>query len=35
VREILGNKINEEIALGIGGSVAEGRHGEDEEHLKD
>lgn len=32
--EILGDKIDEEIALGVGRGVAEGRHGEDEEHLK-
>jgi hypothetical protein len=34
VREILGDKIDEEITLGIGRSVTERRHGEDEDHLK-
>ena len=32
--EILCDKINEEITLGVGGSMTEGGHGEDEEYLK-
>ena len=34
VWEILGDKIDEEVALGVGWGVAEGRHGEDKEHLE-
>ena len=34
VRKILGDKINEKIALGVGRIVSEGGHNKNEAHLK-
>jgi len=34
MREILGDKIDEDVALGVRRGMPERRHDEDEEHLK-